>query len=112
MKKLAFVLMLGIAGAADVKAQQFPKLKDYNNPYNLSPLFSDSLAKLPKYTLPKLQAEQSPALNELYTYDKMPYVKPRGNYKTPVVDPATPGVRYTMLVKKIGNYQQPEIKLP
>lgn len=113
MKKLAISLTLCMAVAVGAQAQLLPKLKDKSSKhFGISPFLTDSIAKLPGLNNTLLNKTQLREESTLTFYSNMPTVKPQGNYKMPVVDPATPGVKYTMLVKKIGDYQSVDTKLP
>ncbi|RYY34365.1 MAG: hypothetical protein EOP46_13645, partial [Sphingobacteriaceae bacterium] len=77
MKNIAFILLLSIAGMANVNAQQLPELKDTGRSFGINPLLTDSIAKwspLKSLPLSKLRLN-----TDEQVYSNMPAVKPKGN---------------------------------
>lgn len=112
MKK-TLLLIVTIACAGQLKAQNLNKVPNNNNPvdklFNLKPLKADSnLSKLiPVLPQNGFLNNNNTLLNtsQLYAgetvYGRMPVVKTYSNDKMPVVKTDEPGMKYHMLIKRI-----------
>ena len=105
MKKIIMIVLL-TAGLQQVKAQQLLQVKPLVTLAGGLDSFKPETYSLKTLQQPKLDSISKTQLmslndNAVIVYDRMPTIKTSNVDRMPIYNPSQPGVKYTMLVKKV-----------